>query len=115
MLFNTDKEQKVFIIDEIDRSLHPQLTIHYIKTFLKLAEKRDIQLIISSHESHLFDLKLLRQDEIFLVETNKSNASTLYPFDRFKERFDKQTEKAYLDGRYGGVPLFDKIFSPFEE
>lgn len=106
------EEDSVFIIDEIDRSLHPQLTMHFIQTFLQISEEKNIQLIITTHESHLLNLDLLRQDEIFLVEMNKTGASNLYPFDRFKERFDKKIEKPYLDGRYGGVPIFDTFFSP---
>ena len=90
------KENSVFVIDEIDRSLHPQLTMQFIKSFLKLAENKNIQLIITTHESHLLNLKLLRQDEIFFVEAGHSGESILYPFDKFKERFDKKIEDAYL-------------------
>jgi len=108
----TSKENSVFVIDEIDRSLHPQLTLHFIKNFLLLAKQRNIQLIITTHESHLLDLNILRQDEIFFVEKNSTGSSEVFPFDKFKERFDKKIEKAYLDGRYGGVPLFDSFFMP---
>lgn len=108
------KENSVFVIDEIDRSLHPQLTMQFIKSFLKLAENKNIQLIITTHESHLLNLKLLRQDEIFFVEAGHSGESILYSFDKFKERFDKKIEDAYLDGRYGAVPLFDSIYTPFD-
>ena len=106
------KTQAVFIIDEIDRSLHPQMTVHFIRNFLALAKKKQIQLVITTHESHLLDLSILRQDEIWFVEKNALGASQLIPFDRFKERFDKKVQKAYLDGRYGGVPLFDSFFFP---
>jgi uncharacterized protein len=105
-------EHSVFVIDEIDRSLHPQMTVHFIKNFLELAKRRNIQLIITTHESHLLDLSILRRDEIWFVEKNHVGASLLMPFDRFKERFDKKIEKAYLDGRYGGAPLFDSFFFP---
>lgn len=108
----TKKENSVFVIDEIDRSLHPQLTRKFIENFLHYAKKKDIQLIISTHESHLLNLDMVRQDEIFFVESTPTGDSVLYPFDRFKERFDKKIEKAYLDGRYGGVPIFDSIFFP---
>lgn len=108
----TQKENSVFIIDEIDRSLHPLLNYRFVENFLQIATKRNIQLIITSHESHLLNLRLLRQDEIFFTEVTKTGESTLFPFDRFKERFDKKIEKAYLDGRYGGVPLFDTFFFP---
>ncbi len=110
----TSKEHSVCVIDEIDRSLHPQLTLHFAKTFLKLAKQRNIQLVITTHESHLLDLSLLRQDEIFFVEKDFTGSSTIFPFDRFKERFDKKIEKAYLDGRYGGVPVFETLFMPEE-
>ncbi|HCU29737.1 MAG TPA: transporter [Sphaerochaeta sp.] len=106
------KEPAVFVIDEIDRSLHPQMTVHFIKNFLALAKKKQIQLVVTTHESHLMDLSILRQDEIWFVEKNALGASLLIPFDRFKERFDKKIQKAYLDGRYGGVPLFDSFFFP---
>lgn len=108
----TKKENSVFVIDEIDQSLHPQLTRKFIENFLHYAKKKNIQLIISTHESHLLDLSLLRQDEIFFVEITPNGNSVLYPFDRFKERFDKKIEKAYLDGRYGAIPIFDSIFFP---
>ena len=110
----TVKEHSVFVIDEIDRSLHPQLTLHFVKNFLELAKQRNIQLIITTHESHLLDLNILRQDEIFFVEKDFTGSSTIFPFDRFKERFDKRIEKAYLDGRYGGVPVFEPFFMPRE-
>jgi hypothetical protein len=106
------QEPTVFVIDEIDRSLHPQMTVHFVKNFLSLANKKNIQLIITTHESHLLDLSILRQDEIWFAEKNRSGATLLTPFDRFRERFDKKIEKAYLDGRYGGVPLFDSFFFP---
>ncbi|MBE6351592.1 MAG: ATP-binding protein [Treponema bryantii] len=111
----TQKENSVFIIDEIDQSLHPQLTRKFIENFLHYAKKKNIQLIISTHESHLLNLDLVRQDEIFFVESTPTGDSVLYPFDRFKERFDKKIEKAYLDGRYGGVPIFDSIFFPKDD
>lgn len=110
----TVREHSVFVIDEIDRSLHPQLTLHFVKNFLELAKQRNIQLVITTHESHLLDLNILRQDEIFFVEKDFTGLSTIFPFDRFKERFDKRIEKAYLDGRYGGVPVLEPFFMPEE-
>jgi len=111
------EENTVFIVDEIDRSLHPQMTVHFVKNFLKLATRAQIQLVITTHESHLMDLSILRQDEIWFVDKNTAGASQLIPFDRYKQRFDKNIRKAYLDGRYAGVPLFDSFFLPegFEE
>ena len=108
-------DSSIFIIDELDRSLHPQLTAHFIKTFMKIAERKNIQLIISTHESRLLDLKLLRQDEIYFVSRAESGSSVIIPFDTFKERFDKKIDVAYLDGRYGAVPMFNSIFPDLDD
>ncbi len=105
------KQNKVFVIDEIDRSLHPQLTYRFIKHFLTLAEKRDMQLIVTTHESRLLDFDLLRQDEIWLSEKNKEGSTNLYSLDEYNVRFDRKVDKAYLEGRYGGVPIFTTLFA----
>ena len=109
----TQRENSVFIIDEIDRSLHPQLTVKFVQVFLDIAKSKNIQLFISTHESHLLNLDILRQDEIFMVDKKTNGASIVSPFDRFKERFDAKIEARYLDGRYDGVPIFDRVF-PFD-
>ena len=107
-------ESKVYIIDEIDRSLHPQLTYKFIQEFLTAARKRNIQLVITTHESRLLDFGLLRQDEIWIANKLTSGATELYSLDEYNVRFDKKVDKAYLEGRYGGVPIFSTIF-PIKE
>jgi AAA15 family ATPase/GTPase len=45
----------------------------------------------------------------------KSNgASSIYSLDEYNARFDKKIDKAYLEGRYGGVPVFTTVF-PIEK
>lgn len=100
---------KIFIVDELDRSLHPNLTYKFIELFYKIASKKNIQLIFTTHESKIMDLNLVRQDEIWFVERNKQNESELYSLDAFKERYDKRIEKAYLEGRYGAIPIFNSF------
>ena len=34
--------------------------------------------------------------------------------EKFKERFDKKIEDAYFEGKYGAIPLFDSIYTPFD-
>lgn len=104
------KKDKTYIIDEIDRCLHPQLTYKFVETFLELAESRNIQLIVTSHESRLLDFDLLRRDEIWFVEKNTNGETRLYSLEEYNSRFDQKIDKAYLEGRYGGVPLFNTIF-----
>ena len=106
--------KSIYVIDEIDRSLHPQLTYKLIESYLRLVDKSELQLIFTTHESHILDLKLLRRDEIWFVNKNQEGESSLYSLEQYNERFDKKINKAYLDGRYGAVPLFDEIF-PMKE
>jgi AAA15 family ATPase/GTPase len=108
-------KDKTYIIDEIDRNLHPQLTYKFIKEFLIAANKRNIQLVITTHESRLLDFGLLRQDEIWIANKGMAGATELYSLDEYNVRFDKKVDKAYLEGRYGGVPIFSSIFPLKEE
>lgn len=101
-----DDEEKVFIIDELDRSLHPQMTIKFVETFLKFSKETVTQLIITTHESNLMDLNILRRDEIWFAERESDNSTKLFTLEKFKIRYDKVVAKDYLAGRYGAVPVF---------
>ena len=103
-------EGKTYIIDELDRCLHPSLTYKFVDTFLKLAVQKNIQLIVTTHESRLLDFDLLRRDEIWFVNKRKSGESDIYSLEEYNARFDQKIDKAYLEGRYGGVPVFNTIF-----
>lgn len=109
MLLKTDDDM-VYVIDELERSLHPKLTYHFIDLFKKFHEKKNVQLIFTTHEPTIMDQELFRRDEIWFVERNADNCSHLYSLDKYKERYDKKLSKAYLEGRYGAIPVF-KSFS----
>ena len=104
-LHEMTKTDSVFIIDELDRSLHSKLTFGIFEIFLELTKKNESQLIVTTHESLLLDLELLRRDEIWFVEKNR-NQSRLFSLDAFKVRNDKIVRKDYLLGRYGAIPIF---------
>ena len=103
-------EGKTYVIDELDRCLHPSLTYKFVETFLKLAERKNIQLIVTTHESRLMDFELLRRDEIWFVNKRKSGETDIYSLEEYNARFDQKIDKAYLEGRYGGVPMFSTVF-----
>lgn len=103
-------EGKTYIIDELDRCLHPSLTYKFVDTFLRMAAQKDIQLIVTTHESRLLDFDLLRRDEIWFVDKRKSGESDIYSLEEYNTRFDQKIDKAYLEGRYGGVPVFNSVF-----
>lgn len=107
------KGPKVFVIDELNRSLHPQLTYKFVQRVLEHVQKKQIQVIVTTHESRLLDFDLLRRDEIWFVEKRKGESS-LYSLEEYNERQDRKIDKAYLEGRYGGIPIFNTVF-PNEE
>lgn len=105
ILLNKSKN-KVYVIDEMERSLHPKLTSRFIKLFDEMHPEQMIQLIFTTHESAIMDQDLFRRDEIWFVERDHDNISKIYSLDRFKQRYDKKLSKAYLEGRYGAIPAF---------
>lgn len=107
----SNEKNKVYVIDELERSLHPKLTYKFLELFFDILKENNTQLIFTTHESTIMDQELLRRDEIWFVERNKDNISHLYSLDRFKERYDKKLSKAYLEGRYGAVPVLKKFSS----
>ena len=102
----SENDNKVYVIDEIDRSLHPKLTYQFIKSYLASLGNRKTQLIVTTHESRLLDLDLLRRDEVWFMNRNSNGDSELYSLEQFSERFDKKIDRAYLEGRYGAIPNF---------
>lgn len=108
-------ENKTYVIDELDRCLHPMLSYKFVDTFFRLAEKKNIQLIVTTHESRLMDFDLLRRDEIWFINKKKNGESDIYSLEEYNARFDQKIDKAYMEGRYGGVPIFNTIFPVGEE
>lgn len=97
---------KVYIIDEFDRSLHPNISKDLVNLFFNGGTTHDEdQLIVTTHESNLLDNELLRRDEIWFVQKEDDQSSILYSLNDYNERFDKDLRKAYLSGTYGAVPF----------
>lgn len=111
----TKKEDIVFVVDELERSLHPKLTEHFLELFMDAHKDERMQLIFTTHEDTIMDQELFRRDEIWFVERDADNASRIYSLDRFKERYDKKLGKAYLGGRYGAIPVFRQFDFQKEE
>lgn len=105
MLLNK-REDMLYIVDELERSLHPKLIERFLQMFMQLHSEERMQLLFTTHESSIMDQSIFRRDEIWFIERGADNASVIYSLDRFKERYDKDLSKAYLEGRYGAVPVF---------
>ncbi|WDF57840.1 AAA family ATPase [Flavobacterium sp. KACC 22758] len=98
------KGDNVFIIDEMERSLHPNLIYDLIDLFISKAVNVNSQLILASHESSLLTQKLLRKDEVWFVVKDNFGSSKLHSLEDYNIRFDKEIRKDYLLGRFKAIP-----------
>ena len=99
----------VYFIDEIDRSLHPKLVFDFLKFFLESCQGMQRQVLVTTHESNLLDLELLRRDEIWFAEKDSTAATRLYSLSDFKVRNDLEIRKHYLQGRFGAIPFLGNL------
>ena len=49
------------------------------------------------------------------MNKRKTGESDIYSLEEYNARFDQKIDKAYLEGRYGGVPVFSTVFPIKEE
>lgn len=98
-------EGRVLFVDEFDNNLHSKIIIFLLGMLHNSdANKKNGQVIFTTHNTSLLDQKLLRRDQIWFVEKSKENATTLYPLSDFSPRKGEALQKGYLQGRYGALP-----------
>ena len=100
-------DNKVYLIDELDSSLHPLLVEGLLKLFLE--SNNTNQLIITTHELKTLDFDLVRRDEIWFAEKSEEGSTRIFSLEEFKDvaRFDRKIDKAYLEGRFGAIANID--------
>ncbi|MBF0503346.1 MAG: AAA family ATPase [Candidatus Riflebacteria bacterium] len=106
--------KKVYVIDEVDRSLHTLLTRQLIQSYLSgCSPASRSQVLLTTHDVLLMDQDLLRRDEMWVVERDRHGASSLVSFSEYNQdiRYDKDVRKSYLQGRLGGVPRIRPMVS----
>lgn len=102
------------IVDEIDASLHPQLS----QVILRMFKDPDYnhtgaQLIFTTHDTHLLSTQsdsTLLPEETWFTEKHRDGATSLFSLADFPTRTDQNFAKRYLDGRYGAVPRTARSF-----
>lgn len=101
------KKEKVYIMDEINRSLHPKLTVQFIKKYFSNAKNRRIQLVTTTHESRIMSHDIVRRDEIWIADRNDDDSTKLFSLEDKQVRIDKILDQNYMDNVWGGVPVFE--------
>lgn len=98
----------VFVVDEIERSVHPVLIKELMRSVSESKQARG-QLIFSTHESSLLDQSIFRPDEIWFAQKDADASTKLYPLSDFNIHNTANIENGYLQGRYGGIPFLSNI------
>jgi uncharacterized protein len=107
----------VLVVDELDASLHPLLTLAITQLFhSKDKNPNNAQLIFATHDTNLLTYGNFRRDQIYFVEKDKYGGSDLYSLVEYKEkgatatvRKDRSFEKDYIQGRYGAIPFIGNL------
>ena len=109
MLF---KSGGVFVIDEFDAAIHPEI----IKGIIELFNDQNIntngaQLIFTTHNPIYLNNKIFRRDQIQFVEKDKDTYESiiysLADFGSVDVRNDHNYLLNYFKGRYGALPFID--------
>jgi AAA15 family ATPase/GTPase len=96
-------------VDELDRSLHPHVTRFLVGLFHGAANRKNAQLIFTTHDTTLLDTRLMRRDQIWFVEKDSNKSSHMYSLLDFQPRKDEALERGYLRGRYGAIPFIGRL------
>lgn len=112
-LLDVVKNKKSILLDEFDMGLHTRLA-DFILDLIHASESS--QLLFTSHNTNLIDVKRLRRDQIVFVNKTESGATevySLYDFKDFRENMD--AEKGYIQGRFDAVPYVDSSVSSIRQ
>jgi AAA15 family ATPase/GTPase len=108
---------EVIFVDELETSLHPYLSKLLVSLFQNpRINKRNSQLIFTTHDITLLDRTLFRKDQVWFAEKNEYGATNLYSLQDFNDvREDTPFDKWYLAGKFGGIPNIKSLESLFVE
>ena len=105
----------IFVVDEIESSLHALLTLQVIKLFNhKATNPNGAQLLFTTHETHILCSNLLRRDQIWFSEKNLNGETVIAPLTDYQLRSTDNIQKGYLEGRFGAIPFLGDIQQLFQ-
>lgn len=104
-------ESHTVTIDELESSLHPDLTIFFLQMFLM--NSKDSQILATTHASYIMELDYMRNDMVWFCEKNEDGASEYYCAQDFKLHKNNNLANFYRTGKLGakpilGSPLFNR-------
>lgn len=110
-IYNILETGKTLFIDEFELNLHPNITEFIIKLFHSKHNKKNGQLIVTTHDTTLLKNKnLFRRDQVYICSKASNKMTELHSLADFDLRESLSFENAYLNGRVGGLPFIDENF-----
>lgn len=107
------RDGDTLVIDELNKSLHPDLVRFLVKLFNSPINEKNAQLIFTTHETSVLRKNLLRRDQIWFCEKEQDKSTNLYPLTDFKPHVNREDiEEYYLHGKYGAKPVFSEFDLP---
>lgn len=100
-------KNQVLLIDELDAGLHDMLSTEIVKQFIKNNSESNCQLIFTTHNTTLMASHMLRKDQIWFTQMTTKRSTELYSLADLDNapRPTADFAEAYLNGRYGAVPV----------
>lgn len=93
----------LWVVDELDRSLHPRLVAELVALFTDPeVNRRGAQLLFNTHATELLDA--LRRDEVVLVDKGPEGATRVARMSDYKVLKREDLTRTYAQGRVGGLP-----------
>ena len=105
--FVNHNANKTFLLDELERSLHPYASVLTMEFFSKETAKTKTQFIFSTHNV-AFMKDFLRFDEVYFADKDIDGKSMLYPLTDYDIRTATQLEKMYLSGEFRRAKRFEE-------
>lgn len=106
------KNSTAFPIDELEASLHPDLYLHFLLSFLLNSNKS--QIIATTHNREILDNKdIFRNDAIWFTDKRESCSTELYSLADFDSSIVRNTTNilnAYKSGKLSGTPNLSDTF-----
>ena len=102
-------------VDELDACFHPQVTQAIIGLFKnKKVNRKNAQLIMTTHNVNLMDEKDLRRDQVWFIQKDIFGQSELFSLADFSD-VDENTPFAswYLANRFGATPNIEGLAKVF--
>jgi AAA15 family ATPase/GTPase len=108
--YDSLKNGKILVVDELDSRLHSKLTLKLVEYFHR-HNTNNAQLIFAVHDTSILNKEVFRRDQIWFIDKDQFGVSNLYSLADFSSeqvRNKSAFDKNYLEGKYGAIPLINE-------